>query len=71
MTEIVWRAEVLKSRIAGKEATITKESARTAQSRYFYNNEKFLQQFPQFTYHKLEHTVKRMADAFLKRNHAV
>jgi nucleoside-diphosphate-sugar epimerase len=71
MTEIVWRAEVFKSRIAGKETTITRESARTAQSKYYYNNEKFLKQFPQFKYHQLEHTVKRMSDTFLKKNHAV
>jgi dihydroflavonol-4-reductase len=71
MTEIVWRAEVFKSRIAGKETTITRESARTAQSKYYYNNEKFLGQFPQFTYHNLEHTVKRMADAFLNKDHTL
>lgn len=67
MTEIVWRAEVFKSRLAGKETTITKESARTAQSKSCYNNEKFLKQFPDFTYHKLPDTVQRMASAFLKK----
>ena len=66
MTEIVWRAEVLKSRLANKEITISKDSARTAQAKYYYSNEKFLQQFPQFKYHSLEDTVQRMAKAFLK-----
>lgn len=65
MTEIVWRAEVLKSRLANKEITISKESARTAQSKYRYDNNKFLQQFPGFRYHNLEDTTGRIAKAFL------
>lgn len=65
MTEIVWRAELLKSRIAGKEATITRESARTAQAKCYYDNSKFLERFPSFTYQSLEATVARMAGVFL------
>ncbi len=65
MTEIVWRAEVLKSRLANKEITISKESARTAQSKYYYNNNKFLQQFPSFRYRPLAETIQRIAKAFL------
>jgi len=64
LSEIVWRAEVFKSRLAGKEVTISKDSARTAQARCSYSNAKFLQQFPQFRYHSLEETVQRMARAF-------
>ncbi len=67
MTEIVWRAELFKSRLANKEATITKDSARAAQSKYFYSREKFLKQFPQFEYTSLDVTVQRMADAFLHK----
>lgn len=67
MTEIVWRIELLKSRLRRKEATITKDSARTARMKYYYDNSKFLAQFPQFQYHSLEDTIQRMADAFLKR----
>jgi dihydroflavonol-4-reductase len=67
MTEIVWRAELLKSRLAGTEATITKDSARAAQSLSFYSNEKFLEQFPQFRYATLDDTVQRMASVFLTK----
>lgn len=67
MTEVVWRAEVLKSRLAGKESTITKETARSAQAKYYYNNDKFSHQFPGFSYRSLEDTIARMAAAFLKR----
>ncbi len=68
MSEIVWRAEVLKSRLAGKEITISKASARTAQSQYLYNNQKFLQQFPDFHYHSPEDTCRRIAAAFRKHH---
>lgn len=65
MTEIVWRAEVLKSRLAGKETTISKESARTAQAHFRYSDAKFRGAFPGFRYRSLEETVQRMAGAFL------
>ncbi|WP_118949532.1 NAD-dependent epimerase/dehydratase family protein [Taibaiella helva] len=68
MSEIVWRAEVLKSRLAGKEITISKASARTAQTRYYYDNGKFLRQFPDFQYRDLEDTFERIAAAFRKRH---
>lgn len=66
MTEIVWRMEVLKSRIADRQVTISKESARTAQTKCYYSNEKLLRQFPGFKYHSLKDTVARMAAAFLR-----
>ena len=66
MTEIVWRMEVLKSRIADKQVTISKESARTAQTKCYYSNEKLLRQFPGFKYHSLKDTVARMAAAFIR-----
>jgi nucleoside-diphosphate-sugar epimerase len=64
MTELVWRLELLKSRLAGKEATISKESARIAQSENFYDNGKFLGQFPSFQYHSLEEAIAGMAKAY-------
>ncbi|WP_106522025.1 NAD-dependent epimerase/dehydratase family protein [Taibaiella chishuiensis] len=70
MTEIVWRMEVLKSRIAKRQVTISKESARTAQTRCYYSNEKLLRDFPGFTYHTLQDTVSRMAAAFLRDRQA-
>lgn len=65
MTEIVWRAELVKSLLAGKEITISKASARTAQTKSYYSNQKFLQQFPSFQYQPMETTIARMANAFL------
>jgi dihydroflavonol-4-reductase len=67
MTEIVWRTELLKSRLSGNEATITKETSRAAQSVVSYDNDKFLKQFPEFSYHSLNATIQRMAAAFRKK----
>lgn len=64
ITEVVWRIELLKSRILKKEAVITKESARTAQTKCLYNNQKFLKDFPQFKYTPIETTLRRMAKAY-------
>lgn len=68
MSEIVWRAELIKSMLAGKEITISKSSARTAQTKSYYNNQKFLQQFPAFTYRPINGSIARMAQAFIKDN---
>lgn len=65
MTELVWRWEIIKSRLAGKEATISKASARTAQAKCFYNNEKFLKEFPEFHYTTIDATIQRMAQNYL------
>lgn len=66
ITEIVWRMEYLKSMVAGKAITISKETARTAQLKCEYDNKKFLKLFPDFQYTPIDHTIQRMAAAFLK-----
>ena len=67
MTEIVWRAELFKSRLANTEATITKESARTAQNKCFYSSDKFQKQFSEFEFHNMDETILRMANVFLNK----
>lgn len=66
ITEIVWRLEYLKSLIAGKTITISKETARTAQLKCEYDNKKFLKLFPEFKYTPIDNTIERMAAAFLR-----
>lgn len=65
MTEFIWRASLIKSRLAGKEATITKETARTSQQIYRYDNRKFLNAFPAFHYTPIDITIAEMAKSFL------
>lgn len=66
MSELVWRMDTIKSKLTGKNALITKESARTAQAKCYYDNSKFLKTFEDFTYTSLPDTIKRMAMAFKK-----
>lgn len=62
---IVWRLSVLKSLFTGKAATITKETATTAQKKVYYNNEKLVSYLPMFSYTPMRETIKRVADRYL------
>ena len=63
MTGLVWRWNRLKS-IWGERSTVTKETARTARQKVFYDNNKFLQAFPDFRYTAMEETIARGAKAY-------
>lgn len=43
MSEVYWRLEFLKSKIAGKKPLVTRETARTANNSYIYSGEKLRQ----------------------------
>lgn len=66
MAEIVWRLEKIKGMITGKKPLLTKETARTAQLKVYYNNEKILKTLPAFRFKPLEQTVHEISAAFLK-----
>lgn len=68
MTEIVWRWSMLKSSVTGEAATITRETARTAQKQCYYANEKIMRFLPGFAYTPMLHTIKRMAEAYERTN---
>jgi nucleoside-diphosphate-sugar epimerase len=65
MTELVWRLAYLKSIMTGKVATISKETAHSAQQISNYDNSKFLNQFPYFKYEKIEITIDRIGKNFM------
>ncbi len=65
MTSLVWRWEMLKHKLTGKNITITKETARTAHKQNFYTNSKLTRFLPDFQYTPLADTIKRMAMAYL------
>lgn len=67
MAELVWRIDTLKATITGSNPLITKESARTAQAKNYYNNQKFLNAFPDFQYTPIAATIERMALDFKKK----
>lgn len=60
MAAIIWRIEALRSRITGKKPLITKETARTAQLKVYYNNNKILQALPTFKFTPLQKTIENM-----------
>ena len=66
LTGLVWRLAFLKSKLTGTEATITRETARTAQQIYRFDNSKFLKAFPEFQFRSIEETIQDMAQAFIK-----
>jgi dihydroflavonol-4-reductase len=64
LSSLVWRFSLLKSKITGEIATITKETARNAQKQSFYNNGKLFDCLPGFRYTPLEETIGRIAGAY-------
>jgi dihydroflavonol-4-reductase len=58
--EIAWRLEAIKSKLSGRKALLTKESARVAHSRTSFDNKALLEALPGFHFTPLE---KVIADA--------
>jgi nucleoside-diphosphate-sugar epimerase len=65
LTNLIWRLNSIKYSVTGKGRTITKETARNAQSVSKYNNDKLLKALPSFSYTPISNTVGRMAPVFL------
>jgi Nucleoside-diphosphate-sugar epimerases len=65
MTGLVWRWNYIRNLLTGKEITVTKETAATAQRKTHYDNSKLLQALPGFSYTPIDTTIQRMADAYL------
>jgi dihydroflavonol-4-reductase len=66
VTGIVWRMSMLYSKLTGKNAAITRETALNAQSVSEYDNGKLLKAFPQFSYIPIRETINRMAESFTR-----
>ena len=59
MISLVWRWYELKKWFSSKEQTITRETARSAQATYEYDNTKLKKYLPDFEYINIEETIKR------------
>ena len=57
LAELVWRLEAVKSRFTGKDPLVTKETARTALTKAFFDNSKLPKYLPGFSYHSLDDTI--------------
>lgn len=54
---LVWRVEAIKSRITGKSPLITKETAQTAMSKVYFDNNKLKKYLHGFNYRPIEETI--------------
>jgi dihydroflavonol-4-reductase len=63
---IAWRIEKLKSVFTGKKPLLTKESARVAVSKTWFENDKLLKAFPGFSFKPLEETIKKACEKYLQ-----
>ncbi|PUZ28486.1 3-beta hydroxysteroid dehydrogenase [Chitinophaga parva] len=66
MAEVVWRMEKIKGSLSGKKPLVTKETARTAQLKVYYNNERLLKALPGFTYKPMEQSLREIGAAYLQ-----
>ena len=64
LAEVAWRVEWMKEKLFGIEPMVTKESARSSVSSFYYNPEKSRQSGCQ--YRPLEKTVQEIAEQFLR-----
>jgi nucleoside-diphosphate-sugar epimerase len=67
MAEIVWRVEGIKGQLSGKKPLLTRETARTAQAKAYFDNTKLTHYLPQFTYTPVKQSVKRICAELKKR----
>jgi nucleoside-diphosphate-sugar epimerase len=65
MAELVWRMAKIKAMFTGKRPLLTKETARTAQLKVYYNNSKILKALPDFRFKPLEQTLREISATFL------
>lgn len=66
MTELAWRFYYLKSLLNGKTATITQETARSAQAKKEFDNSKLLNALPDFKYTPIEESILRICSKYRK-----
>jgi nucleoside-diphosphate-sugar epimerase len=64
LMRIAWRMEALKSIFTGKKPLLTKESARVAQSKTWFENDKILKALPGFSFTPLEETIKKACEKY-------
>ncbi|MBC7826472.1 MAG: NAD-dependent epimerase/dehydratase family protein [Chitinophagaceae bacterium] len=68
---IAWRIEKLKKFFSGATPLLTKESARVAQSKTYFDNGKILRVLPGFSFTPLQQTISKACENYLKNLQAV
>ena len=65
LMSLAWRIEKFKSIFTGKKPLLSKESARVAQSKTLFENDKLLKAIPRFTFTPLEESIKNAAAKYI------
>ncbi|HSN09164.1 MAG TPA: NAD-dependent epimerase/dehydratase family protein, partial [Hanamia sp.] len=58
LAELIWRLEAIKTRFTGKKHLLTKETARTAQAKVYFDNSRILRALPQFHFTEIKDTIE-------------
>ena len=66
---LVWRVEALKSLFTGEKHVLTKETARSAQAKVFYDNSKILKALPGFQFTEIEETIVNTCSLIKEKYH--
>ena len=65
---VVWRLEKIRSLVTGKAPFISKETARTALAKVYFDNNKLLKALPTFSYTPLKNSVERICNELIQIN---
>ena len=66
LAAMAWRLEKIKTLISGKPTILTKESARIAQSKTYFDNGKIKKYLPGFVFTPLEQTIQKACASYQK-----
>jgi nucleoside-diphosphate-sugar epimerase len=61
---VAWRVERFKSLFSGRKPLLTKESAKVAQSKTYFDNTRILKQIPGFAFTPLEDTIRKACRSY-------
>lgn len=62
---MAWRLEKVKSAFSGKKPLLTRHSAKVARSKTYFDNSKFLQTLPQFSFTPLKQCIERACGQYI------
>lgn len=69
LAEMIWRMEVIKTKFTGKKHLLTKETARTAQAKVFFDNNKILKAISPFHFTKIKDTIEYTCSVLKEKYH--
>ncbi len=67
LAELVWRAEKIRSKLTKKDPLLTKETARAAQEKRYFDNSKLKQFFPHFEYVPIKTAIQDICTVFKQK----